>query len=377
MNPLNGLCITDAVKLFGVTSKTLRYYERVGLLQPKRDDTNWFNGCAGYMMESLGEPDYDYWFFAGLTGDNFAQCYAKNCGFLGDGASDFILGTIKPKDYFDGLFKRCGYASTYVDGRELRGNTEMYLQTLTAYIDKGVPVILHGIGGPPFGVIVGYEEHGRTLLYITGNNAEPQRMPLDAAIGDEGIEKFGWIFVGEKKEKKELRQIYRDAIINLPTLLTTQTDAYCFGAGAFRAWAEEIEGGRFEGMKPDEFDGWCMYSTYVCNLATNSGGCRGFLNKAQELNPEYTFLEEIQRQYRITGLLWDTRHESGDGFADMYAKQHGGLPDSLESISGGFNITLEALQDPQRRSKIVAIIRRFADCMDEVVRILRENLAGV
>jgi DNA-binding transcriptional MerR regulator len=37
---LNGLCITDAVKQFGVTSKTLRYYERVGLLEAKRADNN-------------------------------------------------------------------------------------------------------------------------------------------------------------------------------------------------------------------------------------------------------------------------------------------------------------------------------------------------
>ncbi|MDR1117188.1 MAG: MerR family transcriptional regulator [Oscillospiraceae bacterium] len=37
---LNGLCITDAVKQFGVTSKTLRYYEHVGLLEAKRADNN-------------------------------------------------------------------------------------------------------------------------------------------------------------------------------------------------------------------------------------------------------------------------------------------------------------------------------------------------
>ena len=37
---LFGLCITDAVKQFGVTSKTLRYYERVGLLEAKRSNDN-------------------------------------------------------------------------------------------------------------------------------------------------------------------------------------------------------------------------------------------------------------------------------------------------------------------------------------------------
>ena len=34
------ICITDAVKLFGVSSKTLRFYESVGLLHPIRNDDN-------------------------------------------------------------------------------------------------------------------------------------------------------------------------------------------------------------------------------------------------------------------------------------------------------------------------------------------------
>lgn len=37
---MNGLCITDAVRKFGITSKTLRYYERVGLLEAKRTENN-------------------------------------------------------------------------------------------------------------------------------------------------------------------------------------------------------------------------------------------------------------------------------------------------------------------------------------------------
>lgn len=336
----------------------------------------WFNGCAKYVMERLGEPDYDYWFFAGLTGDNFTQNYALNGGFLGDGVVDFQLnsGNKTPHIYFEELFKTCGYASTFVYGKELRKNTEMYLQTLIAYIDKGVPVILFGHGGPPFGVFVGYEEHGKVVLYMTGDQTEPQRMPIEEAAGKEDNDRFGWIFVGEKKEQKELRQIYRDVITKLPNLLTTKTDNYCFGAEAFRTWAAEIEGGKFDGMKPEEFDGWCMYTIYVCCLATNSGGCRGFLEKAQELNPDFTFLEEVRRQYRITGLLWNAEHEAGDGFAAEYKRVNGGVPDNLESIGGGFNITLEALQNPEKRSKIVRTIRKFGDCIDEVVRILTENL---
>lgn len=339
----------------------------------------WFNGCAKYVMECLGVPDYDYWFFAGLTGDNFAQVYANNGAFYGDGAFEYKLhNSDTPHEYFEELFETCGYASTFVYGKDLHKNKEMYVQTLIAYIDKGVPVILYGFGGPPFSVIVGYEEYGKTLLYLTGDATEPKAITIDEAIGNKDAEsynKWGWIFVGEKKEEKALKDIYRDAIFNLSKLLTTKTDRYCFGPEAYRRWAEEIENGRFDNMKPEEFDSWAMYNIYVCNLATNSGGCRSFLNKAQDLNPDFTFLEDVRRQYRITGLLWNAHHEADDGFAEEYVRLNGGVPDNLESLGGGFNITLETLQNPEKRYKITNTIRKFAECMDKVVQILQENLS--
>ncbi|WP_379146220.1 hypothetical protein [Paenibacillus sp. sgz500992] len=39
------------------------------MVTPHYGGNYWFNGCAGFVMECLGEPDYDYWFFAGLTGE--------------------------------------------------------------------------------------------------------------------------------------------------------------------------------------------------------------------------------------------------------------------------------------------------------------------
>ena len=47
----------------------------------------WFNGCARYVMESLGEfidePDFGYWFFAGLTGDILTQVFSYD-EYMGD-----------------------------------------------------------------------------------------------------------------------------------------------------------------------------------------------------------------------------------------------------------------------------------------------------
>jgi len=358
-----------------------------------------FNGCAAFVMECLGEPDYDYCFFAGLTGDNFAQMYTYD-RFRGDGVTDYLQGD-GGHTFAVSIFNACGYDAAFVPETILRADPEPYLQRLVAYIDKGVPVIRYWCG---WHACVGYEDYGKTLLCITGDKEEPYRVTSQELFegGQEekaAFDSFGWIFVGDKKEQKDLRQLYRDAIANLPRLLTTKNDSYCFGAEAFRAWADEIESGKFEGMKQEEFDGWFQYTVYVCALATNSGGSQDFMRKAMRLCPDLAFLRDVCYQYRVTGMLWDSR-EDGWHLYDC-PKNHGEpcrseqgcrnckqlTPEQakfkkqykrvkgLEQLGGGFNIKLKTLQKPGRkRAKIVATIRRCAGCMDEAVCILNENL---
>ena len=231
----------------------------------------------------------------------------------------------------------------------------MYLQTLMAYIDKGIPVITLGCGSTPVGVYVGYEERGKTLLFISGDNAEPQRISCEKAMESGNADRSGWIFVGEKKENIPLEKIYRDAIRTLPEQLTTNNDKYCFGAAAFRKWAEDVDGGIFDSITPETFDGWGMYQNFVCVLATNSGGCQGFLKKAQALNPDMGFLKEVGDLYSKTGEMWG----------------------ELEALGGGFNVTLGALQDKERRAKIADKLREFAAVTDQIIKVLNDGLEKI
>ena len=162
--------------------------------------------------------------------------------------------------------------------------------------------------------------------------------------------------MGDKKENRPLAEIYREAIQAIAPMQRIKTDTYCFGAEAFRAWAKDIEDGKFDKATPEAFDPWCDHTNYVCTLATNSGGCQGFLKKAHELNPDMKYLEEVGKIYKRTGEMWNN-----DNGAD------------LEALSGGFNVTLEALQNKEKRGKIVAKIREFAKVTDEIVRILKSN----
>lgn len=358
------------------------------LITSDRGENYWFNGCASYVMECLGESSYDYIFFAGLTGDMLGQTYS----YVKRGAPEHAAGlpgvtvcmlAAGPEAYLqeagdhmelcrsggpadaggfvERIFAACGYASTFVSGRELRRNRDIYVRTLVASINRGVPVI-QVFGGEPFRVIVGYEEYGENLLCITGDKEQPGQFSLDMIMGfmeRASEDTSGWIFVGDKIGNPELAALYRERVRTLPKLLTTDTDRFCVGAQAFRAWADSIENGRYDGVKLEEFDA-LEYVDYVCELATNATCGDGFLERARQLNPDMGFLEEVCRLYLSGEALW--HNENGE---------------DLEAIGGGFNITLEALQDPARRGKIAAKIRQFAQVFDEIVRVLKEGLAAL
>lgn len=324
------------------------------LVNPYDGENYGFAGCARYVMEAQDEPDYGYWFFAGLTGDVFTQHYHYTRS-LWDGISGYLMAE-DPAQYTAELFGRCGYAATYIPAADLRGDAGR-LQQLTDWVDRGIPVITWG---HRTGVYAGYEDGGQTLLYITGDSGQPQRVTLDDALQAQGLAD-GWIFIGAKTASRELAQLYRDAIRAIPQRFGVRTGAYCFGPQAFRAWADDIEHGRFDGRTAAGFDVWYDYTNYVCVLSTNGSCCHEFLRRARELNPEMGYLEEISALYRRTAEIW-----GGDDYRND--------PDSLEVLGGGFNVTLEVLQDRQRRSKIAAKIRACADTMDQVEQILLTNL---
>lgn len=119
------------------------------------------NGCAKYVMECLGEKNYDYWFFTGITGDLFTQHYSYT-NFVAESVSDYLFEE-DPARFVEETFAKCGYAATFVSSEELKNNIDMYLQMLSEYIYRGIPVI----GGNMRNVFVGYEDYGKVLLQLT------------------------------------------------------------------------------------------------------------------------------------------------------------------------------------------------------------------
>ncbi len=339
------------------------------LITSEYGENYWFNGCARYLMEAAGEfkdePDFGYWFFAGLTGDVLAQVYSYN-EYMGESVTPCMFNS-GDQEYFEKIFEKCGYSSSFITAKQLAANREMYLQTLIAYIDKGMPVMALTYGGPPWGVYVGYEEYGKTLLFMTGDQVEPERISIDCIIGtSEGAYAAkGWLFLGEKTGNIDVKEAYRNMVFNIPYLFSVKTEACCFGPEAFYAWARGIEEGRMERVTPEEFeDGWSFHVSNICNMATNGSCADIVLARALELNPDMTFLEDIRKLYQRTAAIWNG--SSGGNLEEG--------SDDLEALGGGFNVTLTNLQNTAQRAKIAARLREAGDCMAQVAEIIAQHM---
>lgn len=311
-----------------------------------------FDGACERLMQCLGEKDFGYWLIAGITGDCFAQVYPKNRLFYSDRycVSDYhILYDDDCSDYIGDIFGRMGYACTYVPKKQIAANKEMYRRTLTAYIDRGIPVI-HFRGN--YCLICGYEEHGNILLNKGPCSNDFNRFALDDGYFSDK-ELRGWIFAGEKKEHKDPAWICRDAVMKMPAILNTETDRYYFGAEAFRAWAGDIKSGFYDGKTQDETDLWGTHTSFVCDFETIAATSGRFLSKALELNPDLGF---------ISGIM------------PVLSRQGAYAGGGLEDVGGGFNVTLAVLQDPEKRKKITDRLALFAENTEEIVRVLNANI---
>lgn len=325
------------------------------LVTSENGENYWFNACAAYAMECLGERDHDYWFFAGLTGDNFVQHY--KFGFRGDGVSAYHEFD-GDGQYFEDIFAKCGYEASYIPVREMAENREEYLRKIIDCIDRGIPVISLGGGDRPMGVYAGYRGGGETLLYISGDSGELRPLSADIALdgkADRADHADACVFVGEKRRSVPLAELYRGAISALPKLMTAGDNDRRFGAAAFRKWAEDIESGIFDNINPEDYDDWGMYKNFVCVLATNGSCCFGFLDKALELNPDMTFLKDVGELYRKTGAIWG----------------------ELEDMGAGLNVTLEYLKDREKRGAAAEKLRELESVAEDILRVLEKGLPRI
>ena len=153
----------------------------------------------------------------------------------------------------------------------------------------------------------------------------------------------------------EIEQLYKNALLRARAMLTSP-DKYGFSYGpkAFHDWADDVENGYFteEGRE---------YTTYVCLLATNGSSHGALFGQMYERFPERAFLRDIIERFRALG------HDNV-GFTPC------NIWGDLEKLGGGFNYSIETMRYAEKRKQIADKIREAAGHMDEVARLLNENL---
>lgn len=322
--------------------------------------------CLKFIFERLGDYDeLDFWDISALSGDTVAQVYNHN---ITTSCSYSVSAYLAGREHIDYMFNAFGYGYEYVTAEQFNVDTALYLRKTIEYINNGIPVLVKtnlndipawhsDVGTYCLIVGVGYENEKVALKLLVGGT-----VPINYELT--GKDKIDLIFIGEKQCEVTIEEIYIKTINKMLYWLTLpEHDGMFFGAAAYRAWADDIENGRFtDGNIPL----WENYGVYVVNLATSgSGGPAHICSKLAGINHKYSALLNLKEK-----LLELTPAEGSDGSGRNL------LWIKLDDLGGGMdmNAVRETMHDREKRLLVATALRDYAKKVDEVVKLLKEVL---
>ncbi len=298
-----------------------------------------FSACMKKLMELLGGDRqlYTYGFFAGLSGDDFIMCYGNNGLY-----NDCISVCEEAETFLKRTFGRIGLRYELASPAQWKQNPEALKEKLRGFIDRGIPVLVKGVNekGMNFDLAFAYEEGGDVFSVTCGDPKynQPYRLAESSCT---------FIFIDSLPQIEDIAQVYRESMLQIPQLMRARTAAGVdFGAAAYRRWADDLENGRYESLTPEEFESWGDWCVFVCNLATNARHGADFLARAYVYNPDMPGI------LRFLALL--------DRNEDYWRE--------MENLGTGLNVTLDALQDQDKRRETVRIIRKFIPLNEEMMQ---------
>lgn len=124
-----------------------------------------FPSCMRALMEYLGHPEFDYVHFIGVTGA--ASFLNWKDGWHPDNSALYYMAPFNEHvKMFDHAFASTGYAYELI---QLKGKNAVGIEDAKRHIidsiDRGVPIVAHGVVGPPEpSIICGYDDAGDTLI---------------------------------------------------------------------------------------------------------------------------------------------------------------------------------------------------------------------
>lgn len=305
-----------------------------------------FNGCMQFLMECLhAGREYDYWFFSGVVGDSFTQLYRKDITKWTTALSQDMFSY----DLVRKAFEACGFDFVFVDHADLKAHKAKWVRKVVESLDDGLPVITNGFeGNGEFSIICGYENEGKTLFALVGD----QNVPVASSKGL-GYSQ-GLVFGGAKKQAPPLADVYRNTVKCITTLLTMEPkDGLFFGKQAFEAWADGLLcDALFEDKSPVEMEDirWKIHGAPLCIAGTN-GCAREFLAKALTFCPDMEIIPQLQPIYENMQTIFE----------------------EIQNMQGGFSIPFEMLRDAEVRRSISDKIRGFGKCCDDILEVFTRS----
>jgi hypothetical protein len=151
------------------------FYPEMRAVEPSRGPEDIiFPGCMRALMQYLGHLEYDYIHFVGVTGAGWYLNW-KDGWHADNQAIYFMVPFDEHLKLFQYAFDSTGYA---MDFAPLKGpgalDEAAARQRIVASIQAGVPLLAHGVVGPPETcLITGYDEGGDVLIGWSFFQAEP------------------------------------------------------------------------------------------------------------------------------------------------------------------------------------------------------------
>ena len=304
-----------------------------------------FGACMAKVMECLGGDVslYTYDFFAGLAGDDFIMCYGDNGKY-----NDCVSVCMDNETFLARVCGMIGLEYRLVKHDEWKANADLYYGFVKQFIDRGIPVLCAGVGqNCNYELLTSYDDNPTLCRLSCGDDVQYGK---DIPFGE--IE-CDFVFIERLPQIAGLAAVYRNAVMQIPMRMTAEPtkDGVYYGAEAYRKWAADIRNGRYDRYTAETFDGWAHWGIYICNLATNAGHGDGFLRRALELNPELMFIPELITLFHENDNVWD----------------------ELESLGGGFNGTIEVLQNKTKAAAIADVIEKLAETNEKIVKLIGES----
>ena len=339
------------------TSNRIRNYRRIG---------NWENffldSAICSVAKALGEEIDDFHFFSAITGDMFAYLYSLSHPCDSGITNYFVVPQVVKK-----AFAAIGYSCRYLSNAQIQEDFSTVMNAIRDSVDQGIPVLAWGMGNVitadgshwdplPEGCLIGGYDRDDVLyvnLYLG-----PERATVDEdgyTAVTRGLDTtMGLFFIGDKLDKPDMREIYREVLHTIPAFLSLPpTNGYCFGREAFELWANTLtEETRFQGKTDKDLSGlcWDLHCSPYCAVCTTDSA--SYIRRIVETYPDLTMAVKLLPLYEE---IWR-------------------LKDEIWAYQGDFFPPMNRFRERSFRAHISGLLRRMGSVCDEILKLYEEAL---